>query len=222
MNASGPVDLLIKNAKFTLTMDDERRLLEGASIAISGDSVAAIGETAELEKLVGPDTKTIDAGEFFVTPGLVNSHVHLESCYDKGLLDDLPVVPWCERYFSYTYGTLTDESYYYAALASLLACLKTGTTTVADCGTIQTMEASCVRAVDDIGMRAVLARDLISWAASRRTRTNASSAPRSSSTTTTTLPTGGSAPGSTCSRSATARPSSARASRRWPTATASG
>jgi 5-methylthioadenosine/S-adenosylhomocysteine deaminase len=157
----GPADILIKDAKFVLTMDDERRLLEGVSIAIRGDRIDAIGETAELERRAGPETKTIDAGEFFVTPGLVNSHIHLESCYDKGLLDDLPVVPWCERYFSYTYGTLTDESYYYAALASLLACVKTGTTTVSDCGTIQTMEESCVRAVDDIGMRAVLARDLM-------------------------------------------------------------
>jgi cytosine/adenosine deaminase-related metal-dependent hydrolase len=161
MSANGPADILIKNARFLLTMDDQRRLLEGATIAIKGDRIAAIGEDGELDGQAGPDTRIIDAGDFFVTPGLVNSHVHLESCYDKGLLDDVPVVPWCERYFSYTYGTLTDESYYWAALASLLACVKTGTTTVADCGTIQTMEASCVKAVDDIGMRAVLGRDLM-------------------------------------------------------------
>ena len=158
---NGHADVLIKDAKFMLTMDDQRRLLESQSLAITGDRISAIGETAELEKLAGPETRVIDGDEFFVTPGLVNSHIHLESCYDKGLLDDVPVVPWCERYFSYTYGTLTDESYYYAALASLLASLKTGTTTVSDCGTIQTMEESCVRAVDDIGMRAVLARDLM-------------------------------------------------------------
>lgn len=161
MSANGPADILIKDAKFLLTMDDRRRLLEGASLAIGGGRITAIGEAAELEGLVGPGTRVIDGSEMFVTPGLVNAHIHLESCYDKGLMDDLPVVPWCERYFSYTYGTLTDESYYWAALASLLACLKTGTTTVSDCGTIQTMEGSCVRAVDEIGMRAVLARDLM-------------------------------------------------------------
>ena len=129
---------------------------------VAGDRIAAIGPNAELEKeWVGPDTTVIDGRERFVTPGLINAHIHLESCYDKGLLDDVPVVPWCERYFSYTYGTLTDESYYYAALVSLLACLKTGTTTVSDCGTIQTMEDSPVRALTDIGMRGVLARDLM-------------------------------------------------------------
>lgn len=161
MSASGPVDILIRNARFLLTMDDQRRLLEGASLAIAGDRIVEIGEAPALERLAGPDTKVIDGSDMFVTPGLVNGHTHLESCYDKGLLDDVPVVPWCERYFSYTYGTLTPESYYWAALASLLACLKTGTTTVSDCGTIQTMESSCVQAVTDIGMRAVLARDLM-------------------------------------------------------------
>ena len=160
--AQGPASVYIKDAKFMLTVDPQRRLLDDTSLAISGDRIAAIGPNAELEKeWVGPETKVVDGSERFVTPGLINSHIHLESCYDKGLIDDVPVVPWCERYFSYTYGTLTDESYYYAALVSLLACLKTGTTTVSDCGTIQTLEASPVKAVTDIGMRAVLARDLM-------------------------------------------------------------
>jgi 5-methylthioadenosine/S-adenosylhomocysteine deaminase len=161
MTDNGPATILIENARYTLTMNPQRDLLEGTSIAVKDDRIVGIGSSEELASLKGPDTRVIDASEFFVTPGLVNSHIHLESCYDKGLLDDVPVVPWCERYFSYTYGTLTDESYYYAALASLLACLKTGTTTVSDCGTIQTMEGSAVNAVKDIGMRAVLARDLM-------------------------------------------------------------
>jgi 5-methylthioadenosine/S-adenosylhomocysteine deaminase len=160
--AQGPASVYIKNARFLLTMDPQRRLLENVSVAVAGDSIAAIGADSELaDEWVGQDTKVIDASEMFVTPGLVNSHIHLESCYDKGLLDDLPVVPWCERYFSYTYGTLTDESYYYAAMMSLLACLKTGTTTVCDCGTIQTMEDSAARALTDIGMRGILGRDLM-------------------------------------------------------------
>jgi 5-methylthioadenosine/S-adenosylhomocysteine deaminase len=155
-------DVFIKDAKFTVTVDQDRRILEGASLAVVDDKIAAIGATEELEsEYVGEGTKVVDGTERMVTPGLINAHAHLESCYDKGLLDDVPVVPWCERYFSYTYGTLTEESYYYAALATLLACLKTGTTTIVDFGTIQTMEESAVRAVADIGMRGVLGRDLM-------------------------------------------------------------
>lgn len=155
-------DLFLRDCKFVVTVDPDRRVLEDTSIAVGGDRVAAIGSADELEKeYVGPDTKVIDGTDRLVMPGFINAHTHLESCYDKGMLDDLPVVPWCERYFSYTYGTLTDESYYWAALATLLACLKTGTTAIVDFGTIQTMEASAVKAVDDIGMRGVLGRDLM-------------------------------------------------------------
>ena len=49
-------------------------------------------------------------------------------------------------------------NYYFAALHTLLSCLKTGTTTVADCGTIPPFEHSVVRALSDIGARGILAR----------------------------------------------------------------
>ena len=154
------VDLIVENAKFVLTMAPERRLLENASIAVHDKNIVAIGDAAEIKKSYNAD-RTINAKYFFVTPGFVNGHVHLESCYDKGMIDDVPVVAWCERYFSFTYGALTEENYYIAAMTTLIACLKSGTTTVSDCGTIQTMEDSPVRAVADLGMKAVLARDLM-------------------------------------------------------------
>ena len=91
--AQGPASVYIKDAKFMLTVDPQRRLLDDTSLAVSGDRIAAIGPNAALEKeWVGPDTKVIDGRERFVTPGLINSHIHLESCYDKGLIDDVPVV----------------------------------------------------------------------------------------------------------------------------------
>ncbi len=154
------VDILIKNARLTLTMDEQRRLLENAAIAIDEGKIIDIGDTAVLKKKHKAE-HVIEGKDFFVTPGLVNGHIHLESAYDKSMADDVPVVPWCERYFSWTYMNLTDENYYYAVLKNLLECLKTGTTTVCDCGTIQTMEDSPAKAVEEIGMRAVLGRDLM-------------------------------------------------------------
>ena len=154
------VDLLIENARFVLTQDAERNLLEGVSIAIRGDTIATVGPASEIRYQYSA-ARTIDASDRFVTPGLINAHTHMESCYDKGLMDDVPAVPYCERKFSFTWGILTDENYYYAALHTMLSCLKTGTTTIGDCGTIPTMEDSVVRAVRDIGIRGVLARELM-------------------------------------------------------------
>jgi 5-methylthioadenosine/S-adenosylhomocysteine deaminase len=151
------IDLLIEDARFILTQDPNRSLLEHASIALKGNRIAAIGEPAALKRKYQPQ-RLIAAAERLVTPGFVNAHSHLESCFDKGLLDDCPLVAYVDRKYGFTWDHLTAENYYFAALHTLLSCLKTGTTTVADCGTIPPFEDSVVRAVRDIGARGVLAR----------------------------------------------------------------
>ena len=154
------IDLLIDDARFVLTQDDDRRFLERTSIAVQGNRIAAVGGPEELRDKYEP-ARTIDASDRLVTPGLVNAHSHLESCFDKGLLDDVPLVAYVDRKCSFTWDTLTQENYYYAAVHTLLSCLKTGTTTIADCGTIPPHEHSVVRAVRDIGARGVLARMML-------------------------------------------------------------
>ena len=154
---SEPIDLLIDDARFILSQDADRTLLERASIAVKGNRIVAVGDAGELRRNYNAE-RTIDASERMVSPGFVNAHSHLESCFDKGLMDDVPLVAYVDRKYSFTWNTLTQENYYFAAAHTLLSCLKTGTTTVADCGTIPPLEDSVVRAVRDIGARGVLAR----------------------------------------------------------------
>jgi hypothetical protein len=44
---------------------------------------------------------------------------HLESCFDKGLLDDCPLVAYVDRKYGFTWDHLTQENYYFAALHTL-------------------------------------------------------------------------------------------------------
>ncbi|HKX55700.1 MAG TPA: amidohydrolase, partial [Xanthomonadales bacterium] len=46
------------------------------AIAIKGQHILAVGSTAEIEKLAGPDTETIDLAGRTVTPGLLDAHAH--------------------------------------------------------------------------------------------------------------------------------------------------
>lgn len=46
------------------------------AMAISGDSILAVGSNAEIEKYKGPNTEVIDLNGAFVTPGFIDSHVH--------------------------------------------------------------------------------------------------------------------------------------------------
>jgi hypothetical protein len=43
------IDLLIDNARFILTQDQSRTLLQGASIAVKGNRIAAIGDPQDLK-----------------------------------------------------------------------------------------------------------------------------------------------------------------------------
>lgn len=52
------------------------------AIAVRGDRIQAVGKTADMEKLKGPQTQVIDLGGHFVMPGFNDAHMHLS---DAGL-----------------------------------------------------------------------------------------------------------------------------------------
>jgi predicted amidohydrolase YtcJ len=47
------------------------------AIAVRGDRIEEVGETAEVLKLKGPETKIVDLGGKFVMPGFNDAHLHL-------------------------------------------------------------------------------------------------------------------------------------------------
>jgi len=67
------VDLIVINAK-VLTVD--ARNTQAEAVAIRGNTFAAVGTTAAIRKLAGPNTRVIDAGGRTVVPGFIESHVH--------------------------------------------------------------------------------------------------------------------------------------------------
>src|SRR6266566_7638414 len=46
------------------------------AVALTGDRITAVGSTSEIRKLVGRDTRVIDARGGMVVPGFIDSHVH--------------------------------------------------------------------------------------------------------------------------------------------------
>src|SRR5450755_2226846 len=69
-------DLIITNAK-VWTVDKARPTAQ--AVAVLGDRIVAVGSTAEIYALRGPDTKVIDAGGKLLVPGFNDAHVHLVS-----------------------------------------------------------------------------------------------------------------------------------------------
>jgi predicted amidohydrolase YtcJ len=71
-----PADLVLLNGR-VYTVDAARPWAE--AVAISGTRIAAVGSTAEIKALAGPQTRTIDLKGAFVSPGFNDAHVHIDS-----------------------------------------------------------------------------------------------------------------------------------------------
>src|SRR5712691_5078471 len=69
-------DMIIVDAKIR-TMDLSQPLAE--AVAVSGNRIVAVGSTKEIEKLLGPKTRIVDAKGQLVLPGFNDAHVHFMS-----------------------------------------------------------------------------------------------------------------------------------------------
>jgi predicted amidohydrolase YtcJ len=68
-----PADTILLNGKI-VTVDDRFTIAE--ALAIRGQRIVAVGSNAEIDKLKGPQTRTIELAGRTVIPGLIDNHSH--------------------------------------------------------------------------------------------------------------------------------------------------
>ena len=69
---AGPADLVVYGRVWT---GDSARPWAGA-VAVSGDTISAVGDSAEIAALAGPETKVLANPGGLVTPGFMDGHLH--------------------------------------------------------------------------------------------------------------------------------------------------
>ncbi len=69
-------DLILSNARI-YTVDAQQPWAE--ALAISGDTILAVGSASTVLSTAGPDTRVIDLEGAFVSPGFNDAHVHMDS-----------------------------------------------------------------------------------------------------------------------------------------------
>ncbi len=74
--ASAPADLVLMGGP-VITLDADNRVAE--AVAIRGSRIAAVGDAAAIEALVGHETRRVDLAGRAITPGLMDAHVHFAS-----------------------------------------------------------------------------------------------------------------------------------------------
>lgn len=157
--AQAPADLLIRGGT-VVTMDGERRVLEGGAVAIRGDRIDAILDASESL----PDAaQTIDATGHLVIPGLINAHGHAAMTLLRGIADDLALLEWLENYiFPAEANNVSPEFVYWGSLLGCIEMARSGTTTYAD---MYYFEEEVARATEAVGIRGVLGQSVIGFPA---------------------------------------------------------
>ena len=157
-------DLLIAGGT-VVTMDAERRLLPSGSVAISGNRIVGVGVGDEPDKPWRPKQR-IDASGMLVMPGLVSCHGHACNSLVRGMAEDRPLHEWLNEVLWPAMSHAGPDEVYRGALLSTIEMLRSGVTCFAD---MWTEVPSTARAVEEVGLRALLAYNLRDFGDSERT-----------------------------------------------------
>ncbi len=154
-----PVSIIMKNA-LILTMDDLGRTFEPGAIAVTGDSITAVGAEADILSRCRAE-EVIDCGGKILMPGLVNAHTHVPMTLLRGLADDLRLDVWLLGYMMPVEREFVTPDF--VDLGTRLAAaemIRSGITTFAD---MYYFEDRVARATAEVGLRAVCAESILKF-----------------------------------------------------------
>ncbi|NPA62469.1 MAG: amidohydrolase [Methanococci archaeon] len=122
-------------------------------ILIEDNIIKKIGEIKKEEEM-----EIIDGTKKIAIPGLINTHTHIPMTLFRGVADDLPLMEWLNNHIWKMEAKLNEEIVYWGTLLGCVEMIKTGTTTFND---MYFFLEGIAKAVDESGMRAVLAYGMI-------------------------------------------------------------
>jgi cytosine/adenosine deaminase-related metal-dependent hydrolase len=151
--------LKIEGARFVITMDASRRIIQDGSLLIEGQRIARVGKVAELADV--PADHVIDARDMVVTPGFCNNHMHISYAHAvRGIFpDDLNPGVYLANVFNLQ-GAMNEEDEYYTSLLGITELLKYGTTCFLDPGSTKFLDA-CMQAYEEAGCRIVIGAQVV-------------------------------------------------------------
>jgi 5-methylthioadenosine/S-adenosylhomocysteine deaminase len=153
------VDVVIANG-IVVTMDGGRRVINPGSVAISGTTITAVGESPAIAAQYRART-TIEARGRVVMPGLINTHTHAPMVLYRGLADDLPLLEWLQKYiFPAEAKTVSPAFVRTGTRLAALEMIRSGTTTYTD---MYYFEEEIARATKEAGLRGVLGQTVIEF-----------------------------------------------------------
>ena len=156
---SQKADILFTNA-IVLTMDEELHQFEPGAVAVTGNSITAVGHQNDLlANITAP--KIVDCQGKVLMPGLINAHTHVPMTLLRGLSDDLRLDVWLLGYMMPVEREFVSPDF--VNLGTKLACLelvRSGVTCFAD---MYYFEEDVAKATAEIGLRAVCSQTVLKF-----------------------------------------------------------
>lgn len=121
------------------------------NIYIEDNIIQEIGKKTEANHVIDGKNKAI-------IPGMVNTHTHAAMCLFRGYADDMKLDEWLQNKIWPLESKLRADDVYWGTKLACLEMIKTGTTTFND---MYFFMESAAKAVDEMGMRAVLSYGFI-------------------------------------------------------------
>jgi 5-methylthioadenosine/S-adenosylhomocysteine deaminase len=150
----------IWSARYVVTMDPARRVVERGAVAVRAGRIAAVGTRAEIDRGFQA-AQRIDCADCLIAPGLINTHAHAAMSLMRGIADDLRLREWLEKYiFPAEAKSVSPE---FVRWGTRLACIEmalSGVTTYADMYYFEDVVAEATR---EVGLRGVLGQTVIGF-----------------------------------------------------------
>lgn len=154
-------DLMISGG-IVVSMDGNRTVYEDGALAIVGDTIAAVGPRADLERQYQA-RNTIDARGKLVLPGFINGHTHVPMTLFRGLHDDVTLDEWLHKYiFPAEAKNVNEEFVRWGTRLAAAEQIRSGVTTFAD---MYYFEDAIAEETKAAGMRGVLGETFIDFPA---------------------------------------------------------
>jgi 5-methylthioadenosine/S-adenosylhomocysteine deaminase len=148
----------IYTARYVVTMDSQRHLIDDGAIAIRGQRIVGVGKRADIEKQFQA-RRRVDRPNALLMPGLINTHTHAAMSLFRGVADDLRLQDWLQNYiFPAEAKNVTPDFVLWGTRLACLEMMLSGTTTFVD---MYYFEGRVAEATKEAGMRGVLGETIL-------------------------------------------------------------
>ena len=152
----------IWSARWVVTMDAQRRVIENGAVAVAGDHIVEVGPRSDIDRRY-TTLQHLERPDAILAPGLINTHTHAGMSLFRGVADDMNLQDWLQKFIFPTEAKNVDREFVrWGTRLALLEMALSGTTTFTD---MYYFEDTVAEVTKQAGLRGMLGETVIGFPA---------------------------------------------------------